>query len=193
MPLSPHVHLLLSLGYKATLHPQHQPDTSSPPPPSPPPPSADDDDILHASCHCTAVSLQITRPSPDPRDNPDSPYPDLLLPYHSTPPEIVSNPSNEKWYLRPVPSSSFNQEGHQPDGTTQQQQQQQQHQLTSNPTPTPPLTPPKTKYLSGTCACHPCRLTSGFEIQTWAFIPRRNISISIPISHPSHSPPTSTS
>jgi hypothetical protein len=32
-----------------------------------------------------------------------------------------------------------------------------------------------TKYLAGTCACRSCRLTSGFEIQTWAFIPRSNI------------------
>jgi len=32
-----------------------------------------------------------------------------------------------------------------------------------------------TKYLAGTCACESCRLTSGFEIQTWAFIPRSNI------------------
>ena len=31
------------------------------------------------------------------------------------------------------------------------------------------------KYLAGTCACRSCRLTSGFEIQTWAFIPRSNI------------------
>jgi hypothetical protein len=45
----------------------------------------------------------------------------------------------------------------------------------SNPEQAPK---PTLKYLSGTCACHPCRLTSGFEIQTWAFIPRRNILIS---------------
>jgi hypothetical protein len=33
------------------------------------------------------------------------------------------------------------------------------------------------KYLAGTCACESCRLASGFEIQTWAFVPRANISI----------------
>ncbi|CVK99488.1 uncharacterized protein FMAN_02328 [Fusarium mangiferae] len=33
------------------------------------------------------------------------------------------------------------------------------------------------RYLAGTCACESCRLASGFEIQTWAFIPRANISI----------------
>ncbi|KAH7311334.1 Mss4-like protein [Stachybotrys elegans] len=31
------------------------------------------------------------------------------------------------------------------------------------------------KYLAGTCACQSCRLVSGFEIQTWAFVPRCNI------------------
>ncbi|KAF5593983.1 hypothetical protein FPANT_4978 [Fusarium pseudoanthophilum] len=33
------------------------------------------------------------------------------------------------------------------------------------------------KYLAGTCACESCRLASGFEIQTWAFIPRANLLI----------------
>ncbi|KAJ4269959.1 hypothetical protein NW762_001630 [Fusarium torreyae] len=33
------------------------------------------------------------------------------------------------------------------------------------------------KYLAGTCACESCRLASGFEIQTWAFMPLTNISI----------------
>lgn len=31
------------------------------------------------------------------------------------------------------------------------------------------------KFLAGTCACRSCRLVSGFEIQTWAFVPRSNI------------------
>jgi hypothetical protein len=35
--------------------------------------------------------------------------------------------------------------------------------------------PASTKYRAGTCACRSCRLTSGFEIQPWAFIPRANI------------------
>ena len=112
--------------------------------------SASSDTTLSASCHCTSVSLLITRPSPDPSANPSSGFPDLLLPYHSNPSATVSNPADEKWYLRPVPSSQDN-------------PAPQQHH----------------KYLAGTCACASCRLTSGFEIQTWAFIPRRNISISI--------------
>ncbi|KAK4039574.1 Mss4-like protein [Parachaetomium inaequale] len=125
------------------------------------------DDTLKASCHCTAITLLITRPSPDPALNPDSPYPDLLLPYTSTPTATVANPSHEKWYLRPVSPS--------PSPST-------------SSTQTNPQLSQKTKYLAGTCTCNPCRLTSGFEIQTWAFIPRRNISILIPPSSSSSSP-----
>jgi hypothetical protein len=139
-------------------------------PRSSPPPSGTNNDagILHASCHCTSVSLQITRPSPNLTLNPDSGYPDLLLPYITTPPETVSNPNHEKWYLRPVPSSS-----------SSTPPSPEEHQ--------PNRPEPKTKYLAGTCACAPCRLTSGFEIQTWAFIPRINISISPSPSQP-HKP-----
>lgn len=36
------------------------------------------------------------------------------------------------------------------------------------------------RYMAGTCACKSCRLSTGYEIQTWAFIPRVAISISIP-------------
>ncbi|PPQ87333.1 hypothetical protein CVT25_002084 [Psilocybe cyanescens] len=32
-----------------------------------------------------------------------------------------------------------------------------------------------TKYLAGHCMCNTCRLTSGFEIQSWAFVPLVNI------------------
>lgn len=35
------------------------------------------------------------------------------------------------------------------------------------------------KYLAGTCACKSCRLSAGYEIQTWAFIPRFAIGISV--------------
>ncbi len=33
-----------------------------------------------------------------------------------------------------------------------------------------------TKYLGGTCACASCRLASGFDVQTWAFVPESNIT-----------------
>jgi len=32
-----------------------------------------------------------------------------------------------------------------------------------------------TKYMAGLCMCNSCRLASGFEVQTWAFVPRCNI------------------
>lgn len=32
-----------------------------------------------------------------------------------------------------------------------------------------------TRYMAGTCTCTTCRAASGFEIQTWAFVPRCNI------------------
>ncbi|KAJ3475700.1 hypothetical protein NLG97_g9368 [Lecanicillium saksenae] len=37
-----------------------------------------------------------------------------------------------------------------------------------------------TKYMAGLCACRSCRLSSGFELQSWAFIPRVNILQSSP-------------
>ncbi|RDW67808.1 hypothetical protein BP6252_09204 [Coleophoma cylindrospora] len=33
----------------------------------------------------------------------------------------------------------------------------------------------ESKYLAGTCACESCRRNLGFEVQTWAFIPRVNV------------------
>ncbi|KAK7420225.1 hypothetical protein QQX98_002880 [Neonectria punicea] len=36
------------------------------------------------------------------------------------------------------------------------------------------------KYLAGTCACRSCRFISGFEVQTWAFVPRNNIFFHVP-------------
>lgn len=45
----------------------------------------------------------------------------------------------------------------------------------------------ESKYLAGTCACKSCRLSTGHEIQTWAFIPRVAISIAIP-SEPARGP-----
>ncbi|KAI1648827.1 Mss4-like protein [Daldinia loculata] len=39
-----------------------------------------------------------------------------------------------------------------------------------------------TRYMAGTCACRSCRLAAGFEIQTWAFVPRSNIFFLPPAS-----------
>ncbi|KAK3896671.1 hypothetical protein C8A05DRAFT_20404, partial [Staphylotrichum tortipilum] len=105
-------------------------------------PADDNEDHLTISCHCRSTTLLLTRPSLS--SLPSSPYPDLLLPYHSTAPDVVSNPTDEKWYLREDP----------------------QHPGRG-----------RYKYLAGTCACATCRLTSGFEIQTWTFVPRVNILV----------------
>ncbi|KAI0548483.1 hypothetical protein F4679DRAFT_550636 [Xylaria curta] len=105
-------------------------------------------EVLKAFCHCRTVQFQITRPNATsklPRSN----YPDLMVPYHTSSPQI-QNPKDNKWWLRPRPSD------HSIETKTVEQGQ-------------------LTRYLAGTCACRSCRLTSGFEIQTWAFIPRSNI------------------
>jgi hypothetical protein len=88
------------------------------------------EDKLKASCHCGGVKFYITRPS-EASKTVQSPYPDLITPYHS---ESPANPNNEAWWVRN-----------------------------------------DTKYLAGTCACTSCRLALGFEIQTWAFVPKCNI------------------
>ncbi|KAI1276373.1 hypothetical protein F5Y07DRAFT_134393 [Xylaria sp. FL0933] len=106
---------------------------------------------LNAFCHCGTVQFHITRPnaaSTLPRSN----VPDLMVPYHTGSPQ-VKNPDDKKWWLRPALGSNSR-------------------------APPQGLSTGKgelTRYMAGTCACVSCRLTSGFEIQTWAFIPRVNI------------------
>ncbi|KAI8957409.1 Mss4-like protein [Daldinia sp. FL1419] len=110
------------------------------------------EDVLKAHCHCKAVSFQITRPDTSSRLL-RSNFPDLTHPYATTPQEIVPNPHDEKWWLRPRGKDD----------------------------------PDLTRYLAGTCACRSCRLSSGFEIQTWAFVPRSNIFF-LPPSSPTPIP-----
>ncbi|KAI0423804.1 hypothetical protein F5Y09DRAFT_326334 [Xylaria sp. FL1042] len=107
-------------------------------------------EAVNAFCHCKTVQFHITRPnaaSKLPRSN----VPDLMVPYHTGSPQ-VQNPEDKKWWLRP--------------------------DLDSNPGAIETLSTEKgglRRYMAGTCACVSCRLTCGFEIQTWAFIPRANI------------------
>ncbi|KAI1108853.1 hypothetical protein F5Y14DRAFT_456630 [Nemania sp. NC0429] len=111
---------------------------------------AENEDILNAFCHCKTVRFYITRPnaaSKLPRSN----YPDLMIPYHSGSAHI-QNPEDDKWWLRPSLG---------PDSR-------------DNEILTVERGEPR-RYLAGTCACRSCRLISGFEIQTWAFVPRANI------------------
>jgi len=88
---------------------------------------------LKGSCHCGGVRYYITRPNQDSRTKTHSPFPDLMVPFHSG--KSAANPKNETWWLRDN----------------------------------------DTKYMAGLCTCTSCRVTSGFEIQPWAFIPKCNI------------------
>ncbi|KAE9369722.1 hypothetical protein N431DRAFT_427876 [Stipitochalara longipes BDJ] len=51
---------------------------------------------LEAQCHCGGVKFYITRPNEESKKA-QSPFPDLMVPYHSHSPE---NPNNETWWLR---------------------------------------------------------------------------------------------
>ncbi|KAI2781357.1 hypothetical protein F4815DRAFT_94531 [Daldinia loculata] len=53
--------------------------------------------------------------------------------------------------------------------------------------------PDLTRYMAGTCACRSCRLGAGFEIQTWAFVPRSNIFFLPPASPSSSLSPSPSS
>lgn len=118
------------------------------------------EDALPASCHCGNVSFHVTRPDQS-SGVPKRGYSDLIHPFCSTPAEIVANPEDEKWWLRaPRPGIA---------------PPRSQTQDSSTPT----------RYLAGTCACRSCRLISGFEVQSWAFVPRGNIfwHMSLPDTH----------
>ncbi|KAK5656557.1 hypothetical protein OQA88_4536 [Cercophora sp. LCS_1] len=116
-------------------------------------------ETISAHCRCRRVSFIITRPS-QASTVPNSDYPDLLLPYHSTPYSTIANPSSVKWWLRSN-SPTAN-----PPATD----------ALRHPSPSTLASPPSDlRYLAGACACRSCRLSSGFEIQTWAFVPRANI------------------
>ncbi|KAH7370031.1 Mss4-like protein [Rhexocercosporidium sp. MPI-PUGE-AT-0058] len=54
------------------------------------------DDKLKAGCHCGAVKFYITRPDEASKEV-HSPFPDLMVPYHS---HSSENPKNETWWLR---------------------------------------------------------------------------------------------
>jgi len=54
------------------------------------------DEKLHASCHCGGVKYFVTQPNEASRQL-SSPFPDLLVPYHSGSPD---NHQNVKWWMR---------------------------------------------------------------------------------------------
>lgn len=91
------------------------------------------DNHLQASCHCGGVQFMLSKPN-ERSTQLSSPWPDLLVPYHSNSP---NNDEDVKWWL-----------------------------CANN-----------TKYLAGNCTCRSCRLASGFSIQSWAFVPKANITL----------------
>lgn len=54
------------------------------------------DNKLHASCHCRAIQFYVAPPDASSIDA-SSPWPDLLVPYHSA---SSDNPGDVKWWLR---------------------------------------------------------------------------------------------
>ncbi|KAI1475749.1 Mss4-like protein [Daldinia eschscholtzii] len=113
----------------------------------------DSNATLEAHCHCKTVRFFITRPDASSR-LPRSGFPDLTVPFATSPQDVITNPHDEKWWLRP--------------------------QSKDNPN--------LTRYLAGTCACRSCRLASGFEIQTWAFVPRNAVPLDFPTLQQTYSP-----
>lgn len=133
-----------------------------------PPAGSPPTEVLPASCYCGRISLTITRPT---RASlaPHSNYPDLLLPYCTTSPSVISNPESIKWWLRDSSPSAYP-----PHSDAQRHPSPESLEKASDEDLS------RYRYLAGTCACRSCRLTSGFEIQTWAFIPRCNILVNVP-------------
>jgi hypothetical protein len=55
-----------------------------------------DENFLQAQCHCGGTSFAVTRPN-DQSKEPWSPWPDMIVPYHSGSPK---NSEDVKWWLR---------------------------------------------------------------------------------------------
>jgi hypothetical protein len=113
-------------------------------------PEAANPALLPAHCACTTVAFHLTRPNPR-SALPHSPFPDLMIPYR-TQDALIANAADEKWWLRGPGGRAVGSE----------------EDLAG------------CKYLAGTCACRSCRLTSGFDVQTWAFVPRANVFLRVP-------------
>ena len=133
---------------------------------------------LKCHCHCQRIQFKITRPNSNSYENCRSPFPDLLIQYNyspSLPPtddndnsnndkrRRIANKADVKWWL--IPSSP-------PPSPPERTTNPSPPAATSSPSSP---SPPQVKYLAGLCACTTCRLTSGFDIQSWCFIPKTNI------------------
>lgn len=56
------------------------------------------EDRLKGSCHCGGVKYNITRPNEDSKTKAYSPFPDLMVPFHTG--KSAANPDNKTWWLR---------------------------------------------------------------------------------------------
>lgn len=132
--------------------PGPKPDSTTAAAPHPPFPHGDHrpSSRLSLSCRCGVVRLLVTPPSPPggPSWRPRSGFPDLTHAYARLPAEAVANPDDVKWWL--CSHHVGEAEG---------------------------VQALRYRYRAGTCACASCRLTSGFEVQSWAFVPRANILV----------------
>ncbi|KAI1339271.1 hypothetical protein F5Y15DRAFT_383722 [Xylariaceae sp. FL0016] len=115
--------------------------------------------MLKGRCHCGDIRFHITHPdaaSVLPKSN----FPDLMVPYHDPAnAELLTNPNGEKWWLCPEPRDG---------GTDETRGKEREDEGRS-----------MARYRAGFCACPSCRLTSGFEIQPWSFVPRSNIRMHV--------------
>ncbi|KAF4618447.1 hypothetical protein D9613_009984 [Agrocybe pediades] len=108
------------------------------------------DEQLYGYCHCRSLEFTITRPT-SLSAAPHAPYPDLIYPMDTTRLSTIRNVKDEKWWLYPPIFPGPVEEG------------------------SPPPVTHDTKYLAGHCVCPSCRLGSGFEIQSWAWVSRANV------------------
>ncbi|KAH7029139.1 uncharacterized protein B0I36DRAFT_325119 [Microdochium trichocladiopsis] len=126
--------------------------------------TVDSRDVLNLHCLCRRVSLVMTRPDAS-STLPWSPHSDCVYPYHSTSRDFLQNRSDEKWWIRP--SLAEEEEDEMAAKTTKGGGSSDLSTTDGS----------KKRYLAGTCTCRSCRLGCGFEIQTWAFVPRSNIFV----------------
>jgi hypothetical protein len=55
---------------------------------------------VHAHCHCNGIQFWISPPTSASKHIPDTPFPDLITPYHNTPSSQTSNPQSQTWWLQ---------------------------------------------------------------------------------------------
>lgn len=118
---------------------------------------------IHAHCNCGAVRFFITRPNAL-STIPHSPYPDMLFPAVNTSTEEMMDSCDDKWWLAPPIQTTASSEnsGVSSLGTGGAQYSDDDRKS-------------HTRYLAGHCVCNDCRIGSGSEVQSWAFVPRFNL------------------